>query len=255
MTELPENINLGVRNLYNTGEYYFKIPSRSGDFEEEYWGSIKDPDGKERNLLDEFENNKNRFDYIAEYLKETSARNLLDVGCGLGALLASYKLKAINAELHGTELSSFAGKHASKYGEIFIGNLEDARYEDESFDAVTCHHVIEHVVNPEVFLSEIKRVLKKNGVLVLATPDFDSGCARRYGKNYRMLHDKTHISLFSSDSMHRFLRDYGFIIKKVEFPYFDTEYFNTENLLKILDGKKISPPFYGNYMTFFCEKS
>ncbi len=52
MTELPENVNLSVRNLYTTGDYYFKIPGRAEGFEEEYWGCVKDPDGKERNLLE-----------------------------------------------------------------------------------------------------------------------------------------------------------------------------------------------------------
>jgi len=255
MKQLSENINICVRNLYKNGDYYHKIPCRSSGFEEEYWACVKDPDGKERNLLEEFEKNKKKFNYITEYLKEISPDRLLDIGCGLGALLASYKLKDNYAELHGTELSNFAGKHASKFAKIFIGDLETAKYESEYFDAVTCHHVIEHVPEPKLFLSEIKRVLKKHGTLVLATPDFDSGCARKYGNNYRLLHDKTHISLFSADSMHRFIRDHGFIIEKVEFPYFDTEYFNKENLLRIFDKEKISPPFYGNFMTFFSKKT
>ena len=254
MDYLPENVNSRVQGLYITGEYYLKISGRSEGFEEEYWGCVKDPDGKERNLLEEFENSKRGFAYISEFLKKFAPSKLLDIGCGLGALLASYKLKDNSAELYGTELSRFAGERASKYASVFIGKLEDAGYEDGYFDAVTCHHVIEHVSRPEVFLSEIKRVLKKGGVLVLATPDFDSGCARRYGNNYRMLHDKTHISLFSSDSMHRFLRDHNFLIEKVEFPYFNTEYFDKENLLRLFNNEGVSPPFYGNYMTFFGKK-
>jgi len=255
MKPIPEDINMRVRKLYDTGDYYIKIPNRSQGFEKEYWGCVADPDGKERDAIEEFENSKFNFNYIAEYLKELNPAKLLDIGCGLGALLAAYRSKDNNAQLCGTELSSLAGKHASKFAKIFIGNLEDAGYKNEYFDAVTCHHVIEHVLNPEKLITEIKRILKKNGVLVLATPDFDSGCARRFGSKYRLLHDKTHITLFSSDSMHRFLRDYGFIINKVEFPYFETEYFNEENLIRMFDKDKVSPPFYGNYMTFFCKKA
>jgi len=254
MKSLPEDINTRVRKLYDTGDYYLKIPDRSQGFEKEYWGCISDPDGKERDLIKEFENSKFNFNYIVEYLKELNPSKLLDIGCGLGALLAAYGSNN-NTELYGTEISNVAGKHASNFANVFIGNLEDASYKNEYFDAVTCHHVIEHVLNPEIFIEEIKRILKKNGILVLATPDFDSGCARLFGNKYRLLHDKTHISLFSSDSMHRFLRDYGFIIKKVEHPYFETEYFNKENLVRMFDKDKVSPPFYGNYMTFFCAKS
>ena len=92
-----------------------------------------------------------------------------------------------------------------------------------------------------------------DGVFILGTPNFDSGAARRYGNKFRLLNDPTHISLFSSDSMHRCLRDLGFFIEKVEYPYFDTYWFTKENLLKLLNPNTISPPFYGSNMTFFCK--
>lgn len=41
---------------------------------------------------------------------------------------------------------------------------------DESFDAVLCSQVLEHVFTPEKFLSEIRRVLRPGGRLVLAVP-------------------------------------------------------------------------------------
>ncbi len=51
--------------------------------------------------------------------------------------------------------------------------------------------------------------------------------------------------------MHRCLRDNGFHIDQVEYPYFETQWFNKENLLRMLDTDGISPPFYGNFMTFY----
>ena len=96
-------------------------------------------------------------------------------------------------------------------------------------------------------------MLNKDGKFKIGTPDFDSGAARRYGYKFRLLNDPTHISLFSSDSMHRCLCDCGFTIEKIESPFFETEWFTEENLLKLLDGSTISPPFYGSAMTFFCK--
>ena len=89
----------------------------------------------------------------------------------------------------------------------------------------------------------------------MATPDFDSGCARQFGPNYRLLHDPTHISLFSNDSMHRFLRDHGFKIFRADYPFFETRYFTKENLIRLFDTGEVSPPFYGNFMTFYCQKA
>ena len=90
--------------------------------------------------------------------------------------------------------------------------------------------------------------------MILETPDFDSAAARRFGNNFRLLKDKTHISLFSQDSIIRFVRDYNFKILRIDYPYFDTPFFNKKNLLRILNKKKVSPPFYGSVVTLFCKK-
>ena len=116
------------------------------------------------------------------------------------------------------------------------------------------NHVIEHIKDPLLAIKKVKAMLKEGGTLIIGTPDFDSGAARRYNSNFRLLNDPTHISLFSSDSMHRFLRDVGFLINNVEYPFFETDWFTQENLIKLLNDKTISPPFYGSVMTFFCTK-
>jgi hypothetical protein len=90
--------------------------------------------------------------------------------------------------------------------------------------------------------------------LIVGTPNFDSACARRFGERYRLLHDQTHISLFSRESLDRFLWDHGFFVERVEFPYFETRYFTTENFERLKDKDGVSPPFYGNIMTFYCRK-
>ena len=119
------------------------------------------------------------------------------------------------------------------------------------FDVILMYHVIEHVNDPLSNLEIVKKLLKKNGYFIIGTPDFDSGCARRFGENYRLL-GPGHIRLFSNDSMHRFLRDHDFKINKVEYPFFHSRLFNKENLIRLFDISEVSPPFYGNYMTFFC---
>ena len=81
-------------------------------------------------------------------------------------------------------------------------------------------------------------MLSNKGVFIIATPDFDSAAARRYGDRSTLLQDAIHISLFSSDSMHRCLRDHGFKIQQVEYPYFDKPFFNKDNLIKILNEKR-----------------
>ena len=75
-------------------------------------------------------------------------------------------------------------------------------------DVITMIHVIEHLINPLEYIKKIKNI-KKDGIFILETPDFDSPCARRFGSNFRMLNDPGHISLFTTLSLVQMLEDHG----------------------------------------------
>ena len=66
--------------------------------------------------------------------------------------------------------------------------------------------------------------------------------------------DKTHISLFSDFSLRDLLEHSGFQVDKIDYPFFETEYFTKENLNRIFDTSKMSPAFYGNFMTLYATK-
>lgn len=232
---------------------YFKKrkPKKKVEYEQNYWGTVVDPDGNVRNRLQEREKHLEDIKEELSFLNSLPAGIILDVGCGLGFLLSGLKP---GWEKHGVEVSRMAAEHAARWGKIHAGELAEAKFPDEFFDVVVMHHVIEHMEDPVSAIKEAYRSLKPGGVLLLGTPDFDSGCARRFGDNYRLLHDDTHVSLFTNESMHRFLRDHGFIIERVEYPFFETRHFTKENLMRLFDTSKISPPFYGNFMTFYCRR-
>ena len=235
--------------LYESLDYYASIDPINLNYEEEYHHITIDPDGKKRYLLEEREHSLRGMNEITSFLDKCSAGKILDIGCGPGWLL-SYLNN--DWDKHGVEISTFASKNASEFGKIFNGPLEE--YSGGNFDYIVINHVIEHIKDPVLAIKNIRTMLKEGGILIIGTPDFDSGAARRYGSNFRLLHDPTHISLFSSDSMHRCLRDLGFLINKVEYPFFETDWFNKENLIRLLNNKTVSPPFYGSIMTFFCTK-
>jgi SAM-dependent methyltransferase len=246
------DLNTAMASLYRSGDYYVSVPAgedeNAGDT---YWTESVDPDGNVRDRFAEREQYVNNIRPEIDFIARQEPGRVLDIGCGPGWLLS-----AMNDgwEKHGVELSAAAAEHASQYGDIFIGPFEDSNHEPGSFDLVVMYHVIEHLPDPVDALRRSHELLREGGRLVLGTPDFDSGCARRFGNQYRMLHDPTHISLFSNDSMHRCLRDAGLGIDKVEYPYFETQWFDRENLLRMLDTDGVSPPFYGNFMTFYCTR-
>ena len=240
-----------MQNLYESGEYFASIsPDEGAGYEEEYHKIAIDPDGKKRTLLNEREHSLSGIKEITDYLDKLNPQKILDIGCGLGWLLSFLN---DDWDKYGIEVSKFASGHARKYGNIFNGILEDFP-DNGKFDVIVMNHVIEHVENPLQVLKKIRNMLSDTGIFIIGTPDFDSAAARRYGNNFRLLHDPTHISLFSSDSMHRCLRDCGFKIMRVEYPFFDTPYFTEEHLLNMLDIDRVSPPFYGSKMTYFLNK-
>ena len=229
---------------------YFTKRSGSRDYEEAYWGLVRDPDGNLRDRKEEKDIYLQRHKEKVDYLNKLSGR-IIDVGCGYGFLL--YGLND-NWEKFGVDISKLATGFAQQYGEIFCGTLEDAKYPDNHFDATVLNHIIEHVEDPVGLIREVRRILKPNGKLIIETPDFDSEVARRFGNHFRMLCDRGHISLFNQLGLYRLLTDNLFEIEKVSHPYFETDYFTTRNLLRLFDVTKISPPCLGNVVTFFAYK-
>ena len=204
-----------MKSLYQNMNYFVQIPPDcDATFEESYHESTTDPDGLLRQLLEEREHSLAGIKEITDHLRDKVVPGkILDVGCGLGWLLSSLDNKW---DKHGIEISKFASSHASKFGNIHNGTLDDFD-EKLKFDVIVMNHVIEHLENPVGALQKIYKLLKPGGTFIIGTPNFDSAAARRYGSNFRLLHDPTHISLFSSDSMHRCLRDQNFKINYVDY--------------------------------------
>ena len=244
------NINPKVRELLVTKKFYVKHNrDKNKSFEKNYHGIIKDPDGKIRNLVNERKYKISQLKHIINYLRNIKPGKILDVGCGHGWMLSALNKKW---KKFGIDVSKFSSKSASKYGDIFIGDIKD--YKEKKFDVVTALHVIEHLNKTEELIKKIVKILKKKGILIIETPDFDSAAARRYGKNFRLLFDKTHVSLFSDIKLCELINDIGMRVLKVNYPYFETKYFNREEILKIFKKNITSPVFYENWMTVYAIK-
>jgi methionine biosynthesis protein MetW len=98
---------------------------------------------------------------------------VLDVGCGDG-WFGKRIIKEFGADVHGVDISKDALKKAELSGlkvkrQDLDGN--ELSYPNDHFDAVLCGDIIEHLINTEFFLKEIRRVLKKNGFLILSVPN------------------------------------------------------------------------------------
>ena len=217
-----------------------------------YWEAPTDPDGTVRylNSEEEFEKYKRVTKQEIDFVNNLPAGVVLDVGCGNCRFLRALDLKFVK---YGCD-PYMTYKYYDNKTVLFEKKLEDCHFPSNMFDIVILYHVIEHLEDPISTIKEIRRVLRPGGFFLIGTPNFGSWVARRFKENFRLLHDKTHISLFTKDSMVYFLEDHGFIIDDIKYPFFRTEYFTFKNLFRLFNTSKVSPPFYGNIMTFYCRK-
>ena len=149
-------------------------------------------------------NSGRRLGKIAALLgRPPAAVRLLDVGCSSGAFLASACSLGFQAE--GVEPSADAAQTARDAGlTVFTGYLEQARFPDASFDAITLIEIVEHLRDALALLRECARILKPGGVVLVTTPNAHSWTARAMGARWAgfSLNDMGgHISFFNPRSM------------------------------------------------------
>lgn len=102
-------------------------------------------------------------DYMLERI-DANAENLVDVGSGNGYFLKKVEQKYPQIKLHACDL----GKKPKLVDCDFkMGDVENLPYEDQSIDVVTCHHTLEHVLDLDQSVRELKRVAKKQVVVVV----------------------------------------------------------------------------------------
>jgi 2-polyprenyl-3-methyl-5-hydroxy-6-metoxy-1,4-benzoquinol methylase len=131
------------------------------------------------------------------YLNGARKGKLLDVGCGDGGFLSI--MQDAGWEVAGIEPDPVAASLAGQAHSIPIiaGTLQEAQLADESVDAVTLSHVIEHASDPIGLLRECRRILKPHGKVIVVTPNLASQGHRDFRDSWVHLDPPRHLYLFS----------------------------------------------------------
>lgn len=143
---------------------------------------------------------------------------ILDVGCGTGDTLIL--LKKLGWNVFGLDIDKNALTVASKRGitQVVHGTYKDiARFPDNYFDAIRLYHVIEHLDRPDLALGIIRKKLKKNGELILGTPNIRSITQWVFGKYWLNLDTPRHVFIFSPGTLKRLLIKEGYKVTDVDF--------------------------------------
>lgn len=152
-----------------------------------------------------------------------SAGSLLDVGSGTGAFANEMKqqgwrvtglepdagAKAVAKQLYGLELSDINQFYQLPH---------------ESFDAITLWHVLEHVHELQAYIQQLKLLLKPNGKIFIAVPNYTSKDAAIYKEYWAAYDVPRHLYHFSPRSMQILMANHGLKLNAYKAMWYDSFY-------------------------------
>lgn len=146
--------------------------------------------------------------------------NLLDIGAGTGDFLNAAKKSGW--EIHGVEPNEKAREIAQEKNIALYKNT--GNFHQEQFDVITMWHVFEHVPDLEKQILELDRLLKKDGILIIAVPNFKSHDAKHYREFWAAYDVPRHLWHFSKTSVEKLFGEFGFELVKTLPLKFDSYY-------------------------------
>lgn len=182
------------------------------------------------------------YNYWLKYLSKNfnDGARILEVGCGLGYFLeklsSKYKVYAMDISWE----ALIYAKNNIREGLVFQADAEKIPLSEASIDCIIAFDVIEHLHSPESFLEQAKGMLKKDGFLIISTPNpesFGSMMKKKssgfneepYANRMNDWHgwrDDTHINIRKIKQWRELIGNMGFYVTRdgTDF-WWDTPYF------------------------------
>ncbi|NNV53837.1 class I SAM-dependent methyltransferase [Limnovirga soli] len=159
-------------------------------------------------------------------VKEVSRRQngvLLDVGAGTGAFAAT--MQQANWQVTGLEPDAIARENAMRNHGLPLESLSQLfSFPAQSFDVITMWHVLEHVHDLHPYIKTFQKILKQQGVLIIAVPNYTSYDATLYNRYWAAYDVPRHLYHFSPQSMQQLMAQHGFIVDAYRPMWFDSFY-------------------------------
>ena len=147
----------------------------------------------------------------------------LDIGCGTGEFLnacknAGYKTKGI-------EPSDIASNQAIINFDLNVSkNTDLSQFETGEFETISMWHVLEHVPELKLTIKQLKRILMKEGKVIIAVPNLKSWDAHYYKEYWAAWDVPIHLWHFSKNSLQKLFELHGFTLIKTKPMLFDSFY-------------------------------
>jgi SAM-dependent methyltransferase len=195
-TDLAKNYTTFVKDHYSKG-YFLGDPTRSA-----YANYQLDKPVIVRNMQ--------KFLSHIHKIKPNGA--LLDVGCAYGYFVELALESGYDA--YGFDASTYAANEAQKLvgkKRIQEGTIDEVTYKEKSFDVITLFDVFEHLQDPIADVTLLRRLLKDDGIIVIATGNSASVAAKVFGRRWTFYIPPQHLSFFTKANMSTFLSRIGLV--------------------------------------------
>jgi SAM-dependent methyltransferase len=137
---------------------------------------------------------------------------MLDVGCGYGFFLEHMERRGWRVE--GIEIATTGRDYARHHLglEVSAHPLPRCDWPEERFDVITLFYVIEHLSDPRAVLTEVRRLLRPGGLVVLRWPHTTplARVLKPWAESLRLYQAPSHLFDFTPRTIARLLTDLGF---------------------------------------------
>ena len=202
---------------------------RPKNSENNYDGNIQNFENEFKYIFDNTlshhrdKNYKQEIFFIEKYKNKGK---LLDIGCNMGRFLYLINKKGFTG--YGIEPSNSLFKLCVDKMRLNVENstLLNTKHKEETFDIITAIDVFEHITKPKEFLEKSKKLLKKDGILVIKIPNGNysmlklllAKLTRRKISKMDIFDSYEHVAHYNKKSFIKMIKNSNFVIKKVYAP-------------------------------------
>jgi len=174
----------------------------------EYWDFVENTHSKVR---------KHQYsNEISIILKHAPHKDkLIDIGCSRGLFLK--RIDSQFKQIEGIEINPSSAKTAKNHVNIVHNKpIEELKLKPNSYDAAIAMNLIEHLYDPKSMLLQVRKILKKGGILFVQTPNLNSLSMKLFGNKNITIYDRFHINLFSKTTLKEIAEKCGFVTVVIE---------------------------------------
>ncbi len=153
---------------------------------------------------------------VCQLVNLQDGMRLLDVGCGTGSLLKELSGFGEELNLYGIDVSPEMIRAArvklkdEKHVELCEGSAADLPFESNYFDYIVCMNSLHHHPDPNQSLTEMTRVLKPGGVMILMDSFVDSTVRKILSRTVYLLWNEGEVQYFKREELRGIFRSLGY---------------------------------------------